>query len=67
MWSGIKRSLRRVPAILRKVDRRTASLSLGRFRLSCQTDNDPETPQNEGKTQRVKIDYWDLYVRRYSP
>ena len=63
MWSGIKRSLRKIPAILRGVDRWTASLSLGRFRLSRQTE-DPVTTESEGRTKRVRIDYWDLYVRR---
>ena len=53
----------KVPDIFHGVDRWTASLSLGRVRLSCKTE-DPETIEKEGKTKRVRIDYWDLYVRR---
>ena len=63
MWSGIKRSLREVPVILRRLDRWTASLSLGRCRVTSQED-DPMTPENKGKAERVRINYWDLYVRR---
>ena len=53
----------KVPDILHGVDWWTASLSLGHFRLSRKTE-DPETTEKEGKTKRVRIDYWSLYVRR---
>ena len=46
-----------------RVDRWTASLSLGRCRVTSEAD-DPMTPENKGKAERVRINYWDLYVRR---
>ena len=64
MWSGIKRSLREVPLILRRVDRWTASLSLRGCRVTSRAD-DPVTPEDKGKAERVRINYWDLYVRRW--
>ena len=63
MWSGIKRSLRKIPSILLGVDRWTASLALGRFRLSCGAEEEDPVAQ-EAKRERTRIDYWDLYVDR---
>jgi hypothetical protein len=58
MWSGIKQSLRDIPCILKKVDKATASLSLGHIKFTK-----AETEAQKVATKRVQLNYWDLYVR----
>ena len=58
MWSAIKLGLRQIPQTLIRVDKFTGSLSLGKVRFS---KLEPDT--NSEKGGRVKIDYWDLFIR----
>jgi hypothetical protein len=58
MWSGIKHSLGDIPRILKKVDKVTASLSLGHIRFTK-----ADTEAQNVATKRVQLNYWDLYVR----
>ena len=57
MWAGIKFGFRQIPQTLIKVDKVTGSLSLGKIRLS---KAEPDT--EFAKTERVEINYWDLYI-----
>eukprot|EP00091_Calanus_sinicus_P002669 TRINITY_DN12765_c0_g1_i1.p1 TRINITY_DN12765_c0_g1~~TRINITY_DN12765_c0_g1_i1.p1 ORF type:complete len:273 (-),score=82.37 TRINITY_DN12765_c0_g1_i1:218-1036(-) len=58
MWSNMRRGLAQVTQILKDVDRKTASLSIGHVKLIKGDTEDEES----FKEERGKIDYWDLFI-----
>merc|ERR1719318_1123456 len=60
MWSNMRRGLAQVTRILKHVDRKTASLSIGHIKL---IKGDTEDEENF-KEETGKIDYWGLFIAR---
>ena len=59
LGNSIKESFKLASTLLRRVDKWTGSLSIGKLRLT-NADNDAST--NKGVERKVLRDYWDMVV-----
>ena len=62
MWSNAGKALQQIGKIITAMDRWTAKLALGNFKLNCKDDEALE--ERSVKKEKVIIDYWEQFVDR---
>ena len=62
MWSNAGKALQQIGKIITAMDRWTAKLALGNFKISCKDDEALE--DQPVKKEKVILDYWEQFVDR---